>query len=507
MIIKTLTLILTLNILLISLTAPLPAQQKKTILKTIENSPLNTDFDPLIDLNLTITITTIRTFDKIDLLTKPDLHVTLTLNNHTYTSNIWNNTTVVNTTWQITTDIPDTEDLYAITISLWDWNPFAPKQLDIGPTTNTKDTGRSLHIIYDIKTGRWYGDDNILGDPSGYGRANGCDDGSYTKNEYDAELFFTITQSDYDNDTLPYWTEENVYHTNPQENDADTDFDNDSIPTWWEHHWNYNPSLYDNHKQLDPDSDSLTNYEEYLVTDWGTDPYRPDLFLELDFMEDGPNGEQSTMSNSVVEQLKTPMHRRNIVYHIDVGQQEGGELIPFDNLTNISELQDIYQNFFIHNESNQWRRGIFYYGFFVYLCQLNGFAFQGDGPFLWGYGKGTNAFIIASKNMYRLANKTKKSVDYIYAASIMHEMGHNFGIRFSHPFRCDNRNTRYPWRLSFWLFKNYKSIMNYRYTYYTFDYSDGKHGRGDFNDWESIDLTYFEPIPPKERIISNIISI
>jgi hypothetical protein len=34
--------------------------------------------------------------------------------------------------------------------------------------------------------------------------------------------------------------------------------------------------------------------------------------------------------------------------------------------------------------------------------------------------------------------------------------------------------------------------MNYQYTYRIFDYSDGTHGWGDYDDWGNIDLTYFE---------------
>jgi len=74
----------------------------------------------------------------------------------------------------------------------------------------------------------------------------------------------------------------------------------------------------------------------------------------------------------------------------------------------------------------------------------------------------------------------------------MHEMGHNFGIRGGNPPGCDNRGCIYPWRLGFWLYWNYKSCMNYRYTYKIFDYSDGSHGIRDFDDWKEIDLTYFE---------------
>jgi hypothetical protein len=94
--------------------------------------------------------------------------------------------------------------------------------------------------------------------------------------------------------------------------------------------------------------------------------------------------------------------------------------------------------------------------------------------------------------MERSAIRTFKPLDYIYASAIMHEMGHNFGIRFGNPLGCDNRATIYPWRISFWLFRNYKSTMNYRYTYSILDYSDGTHGKRDFDDWDEISLSYFE---------------
>jgi hypothetical protein len=36
--------------------------------------------------------------------------------------------------------------------------------------------------------------------------------------------------------------------------------------------------------------------------------------------------------------------------------------------------------------------------------------------------------------------------------------------------------------------------MNYRYIYTALvDYSDGNHGKNDYDDWGTIDLTYFQP--------------
>jgi hypothetical protein len=34
--------------------------------------------------------------------------------------------------------------------------------------------------------------------------------------------------------------------------------------------------------------------------------------------------------------------------------------------------------------------------------------------------------------------------------------------------------------------------MNYRYTIHILDYSDGSHGKRDYDDWGNIDLTWFE---------------
>jgi len=129
----------------------------------------------------------------------------------------------------------------------------------------------------------------------------------------------------------------------------------------------------------------------------------------------------------------------------------------------------------------------------VYECSPGGYGFSGDvSPFM-GYIPGTNGFIISSQSMENIANRTfAKSLGYIYGSAIMHEMGHNFGRRWGNPFGCDAQLSKKPWSIGYWIFGQYKSIMNYRYTYSIFDYSDGSHGRRDSDDWEAIDLTYFE---------------
>jgi len=448
------------------------------------------DYDPLVNLKLYVDFISIRALDEIEKFSEADFYIKILINDNEFKSPIIKNKNFLYNFWNVTCDVPDNIETVDINIQLWDWNPIKSKLCDISQSSD-KDS-MDVNIIYNLKTGRWYGDDNIIDDPSGYGRLNGCDDGSIYINERDCEVVFNIFTNDFDNDLLTYYVEKFVYHTDPKISNLGDDLDGDKLPIEWEHKWGYNPLIWDDHLHLDYDKDSINNYEEYLTSYFLSNPYRADIFIEIDWMEDGPDGISGIVPDDAKELMKTPFHRRNIVIHFDTGEQEGGEIIPFDDEVTQDEVLDIYQKYFLHNGILDWRRGIFHYGFFVYHIKPNGYAFRGDGNPFWGYGPGTNSFIISSRLMVRMAEKVSKPVSYIFAASIMHEMGHNFGIRFGNPIGCDNSRTVKPWYLSFWLFRNYKSIMNYRYTYFIMDYSDGTHGRRDFNDWEKIKIDYFE---------------
>ena len=59
------------------------------------------------------------------------------------------------------------------------------------------------------------------------------------------------------------------------------DYDFDDVPIEWEHKWGFNPLIWEDHENYDPDGDSLTNIEEYLTRDFGSDPFRKDIFIEL----------------------------------------------------------------------------------------------------------------------------------------------------------------------------------------------------------------------------------
>jgi len=453
-----------------------------------------TDIDPLVDLTLTIDILALRSLDTIDVFSEPDFFIKAVVNEQEFTSPIWYDSSYLYDCWSFSTDIVDESETVTISFQVWDWNEDSPMHCDCNGLSDDEEDGWYITIIYDVRTGHWYGDDYYLGDSSGYGRGNGCGDGSIYQRDRDCELWFNIYQNDYDGDGIPYWMEINMYHTDPLTDNRGEDTDNDGVPIEWEHRWGFNPLYWEDHQHFDPDGDSLTNVEEYRTSAFGSDPFRKDIFLEIDYMDDIIIDEDNSFPKEASDIVKDPFHRRNICFHVDSGILDGGEVIPFDKQTTFDELLDIYHTFFLHDGEYEWKRSIFHYAIIVNYSKPNGFAFSGDVYPYWGYIPGTNGFILSNTLVDRVEETylNLKSRAYIYSSLIMHEMGHNFGIRFGEPLGCDNQLTKYPYQIGWWKWRTYKSIMNYRYTYTILDYSDGSHGRRDNDDWEQIDLGYFE---------------
>ena len=237
--IKKLTILIFLAIFLNSINT-VAFQDNNESIETSEED-LN-DIDPLVDLEVTVTIKEIRAFDKIDFFNDPDFYAKVFINDVEHTSPIWRNQKYLKPNWSITQDVPDDEEYVVIRIQLWDHNFLRDRLCDISRSDQSDPNSYDVELIYSLKTGHWQGDDYVrsdplFSDPSGYGRLNGCDDNSIYQNDRDCELWFDITQTDYDGDGIPYWTEVNVYKTNPEFNDAGTDYDNDGVPIGWEHKW------------------------------------------------------------------------------------------------------------------------------------------------------------------------------------------------------------------------------------------------------------------------------
>ena len=481
----------------------------------------NEDIDPLVDLSVTVEIKKIRTLekndhglkpiDKIDLFSDPDFYVKIYINNVEFISPIWHNTKYVeNPEWSATLNVPDDEEYVNITIQLWDSSAGKDRICDLSENYGNFIENYEVDLFYNIKTGHWDGDDWLIPfwggpDKSGYGRLNGCDDNSHYQNNRDCELYFDIYQNDYDNDGIPYWTEVNIFNTDPTINNIGEDFDEDGIPIEWEykwgyylnidwenftliHDWRYNPNVWEDHKNFDEDDDGIDNYEEYLTSQWGSDPHRKDLFVELDQMAAGPNGETaSIMPEGAKDLLQTAFNKHNLVFHLDDGSWDDteSEMIPFDNLTTMdwfdpdNELTHMYFDYFLHNDNDSWRRGVFHYGVLIYQCsRADGNAF------------GSNAFQISSNGLnQRAINLPWLDRDIIYASAYMHECGHTLEI--NNP-GVDDFYSKYPWQLNWWKWRPYKSVMNYGYMYQMVDYSDGSRGLNDFDDWNDMDLKSFQ---------------
>ena len=473
-------------------------------LNVIYAEKITKELDSDNEISITIEFLSIRALDIIDEQSDPDFYIKIIIDNNEFLSDIWyNKKFIYNLNYSIEFIIPSDSEIVNIQIQLWDFGDEInyDRICDISGDNGDEIDRNDIEIYYDLKTGHWYGDDFITQDyltfdPSGYGRLNGCDDGTIYELDRDCEILFNIYQTDTDGDNIPFWTEINLYNTDPEVNNTGEDLDQDGIPIEWEHKWGYNPNVWDDHENQDYDNDSLTNIEEFLTSKLGSDPFRKDLFLELDFMDDGPNGESSIIPESSIDLMKDPFHKRNIVFHIDSNEHFGGDIINFDVKTDIEELKKYAESYFIKNVNTSWKRGIYHYGIIVYKSFPAGFAFSSDVPPFWGYHPGTNCFVISSSLMDKLKGKfdlyNPKNLDYLFASAIVHEMGHNFGIKAGNPKGCDVQLSKYPWQIGWWIYRNYKSIMNYHYTYEILDYSDGSHGERDYDDWSNIDFSYFE---------------
>ena len=471
------------------------------------------DIDPLVDLEVTVTVKEIRALDKIDSTCNPDFYVRVFINDEEFESPVWKNQKYLKPDWSATCDVPDNKTEVNIKIQLWDWNTGLDKLCDISKNDPVEPNSYDIKLLYNLRSGHWYGDDYIshmpiFFDPSGYGRLNGCDDNSIYERDMDCEMWFEITQTDFDGDGIPYYMEVYEYNTDPEQNDTGMDYDCDEIPIEWEHKWGYDPKDWDDHRNIDLDVDGLDNVEEYLTSQWGSDPFRKDLFLEIDQMEIGPNGEGAFIPAASKDLLTDAYDKHNVVYHFDDGCLGGGQIIPFnENVSrNAGDLQDIYFKYFLNNDSSYWRRGVFHYAIVDYYChEYAGFVFGTTDD---GENYSLDSFQISTKYLEafpfrnpiynilrcRCFNKEVRRA-ITYAGAIMHETGHTLGIFGWDVPGCDNHDSIFPNKG--WLkWRSYKSVMNYNYAYFLIDYSDGSHGKNDHDDWGNIDLTFFQTENP-----------
>lgn len=351
-----------------------------------------------------------------------------------------------------------------------------------------------IDITYDFRTGRWSGDDSF-NDRDGYGH--------YVGDEY--EFWFAVYQTEQDGDTIPYWTEVNILGTDPLVDDRLLDPDGDGISTAWEWRWGYDPFTADNHTTLDPDHDGLENIEEFALEKWLSNPFHQDIYLEVDFMEKGAGlfAMEHVFWKESQWMLMDVFTQHNITVHIDDGWPTGstiggGELLPFIE-DYLGPLSGVLAGFYKYHFAD-CRKGSFRY---VLIHHSGG----------WNYGQTheLHADVISipsNREFYRtvyfppaLAPRLKRLA---MAVAVLHELGHSLGLNPDYHAGIDNasqvgRNNlpllqKIQARIeakAYW--DTYESVMNYdKFGSYVLDYSDGSHGKRDADDWEHIDLTFFQ---------------
>ena len=168
----------------------------------------------------------------------------------------------------------------------------------------------------------------------------------------------------------------------------------------------------------------------------------------------------------------------------DTPANGGGELLP--HYDRISQDSGMMRQFYLHHFPEE-RRGIFRY---LLICHSAGFCHPSEFNVYDTMAVG-NSY---ERNILNRGAFTQRAMRLVLASSIMHELGHSFGIG---PWNVPgNDNISFVVDEAEYLQKhgNYKSVMNYYYVYdkSIVDYSDGTNGDGDFNDWGFFDLAFFQ---------------
>jgi len=262
------------------------------------------------------------------------------------------------------------------------------------------------------------------------------------------------------------------------------DSDEDGIPDWWELKWGYDPYVWNDHVNMDPDLDALNNFEECYTDQYGSNPFHKDIFLEIDWMESLDNDISNKPPLNLIENVVMLFDEYNITLHVDLGNCGGGEEIPVIYKSNFSfaKLRDVYWDYFLKNDINNPRKGIFHYGLICNYCPDLNFPFFG-----WD---NLDSFAISAQ--WLKEKNPMLSRGQLIVGGAVHHLGHTLGLLADTHSGIDNLDTLNPFSLQWWKHRNYKSCMNYQYKYRLFNFSDGTNGEGDYDDWDNLELGFFK---------------
>jgi PKD repeat protein len=257
------------------------------------------DYDPLIDLEITVHIKEILQHDNADVSPwqNGDFYLKVYIDGWWWEQSPpgdFHDKAHEYPDLKLARNIPDNKRYIDVKIQLWDDDIWFFPIFDADDLMDLSRYGRTLDVTYDVTTGLWSGEDSV-NDRNGLGHASGNEDGSYHVADSDCDIWFDIYTNDYDGDRLPYVQEVFNLGTDPTVKNSDSD--GDGMPDWWEVRYGFdrtNASDADD----DADSDELTNKGEYQI---GTDP----LFFELNLRVTI----NWNASDSYIEEFKTGIKR------------------------------------------------------------------------------------------------------------------------------------------------------------------------------------------------------
>lgn len=225
-----------------------------------------------------------------------------------------------------------------------------------------------------------------------------------------------------------------------QQGRAMQDSDNDGFPDEWEKH-----------------GFTRENGEEVPLHMWGVDPTKPDIFLQLNWMKPG-DGRNFMPHKKTLNDLVRLFADNGVNLHIDAGDyytnipnypvRRGGETMEYAQAKFAGDPESEFAFMLELGEELGDMRGIFRVG--MIMDGIDGSGKSGVGQYQG------NAFLIS---------KGERMSERFMRNTILHEMGHLFGLSHHGHERneqADKAGEFYP---------NYRSVMNYLYQYFVFDYS------------------------------------
>ena len=221
------------------------------------------------------------------------------------------------------------------------------------------------------------------------------------------------------------------------------DSDNDGLPDDWE-----------------TEGIVLHDGTELALPDWGVDPNRPDLFLQINWMEQH-NGKSFAPSAEALQDIVDLFDDHGIALHIDAGETytnipnytefHGGETVAYsqhyfaDQISGVRLLKDIETH--LGDRSNAFRLGII-----------------GDQIDRGDY---TTGVALVGDSAFFVANNDQIDNDEQLRNAILHEFGHTLGLRHNGAADVTRKLPRTQATPV-----EYLSVMNYDHQFTHFNYSE-----------------------------------